>query len=44
MRGWLAGFSVERLFPVLNRLGHDVEVRISEEEHETEETYTVVVA
>jgi predicted XRE-type DNA-binding protein len=44
MRGRLAGFSVERLFGILNRLGHNVEVRISEEEHEPEDTYTTVVA
>lgn len=44
MRGRLAGFSVERLFGILNKLGHNVEVRISEEEHEPEDTYTMVVA
>jgi predicted XRE-type DNA-binding protein len=44
MRGRLAGFLVERLFGILNRLGHNVEVRISEEEHEPEDTYTTVVA
>jgi predicted XRE-type DNA-binding protein len=44
MRGRLAGFSVERLFGLLNRLGHNVEVRVSEEEHEPEETCTTVVA
>ena len=44
MRGRLAGFSVERLFGLLNRLGHNVEVRVSEEEHEPEGTYTTVVA
>lgn len=43
MRGQLADFSVERLFGILNRLGHNVEVRISEEEHEPEDTYTSVV-
>ena len=44
MRGRLAGFSVERLFGILNRLGHNVEVHISEEEHEPEDTYTAVIA
>ena len=29
LRGQLSGFSVDRLFAVLNRLGHSVEVRIS---------------
>ena len=42
-RGRLVGFSVERLFGILNKLGHNVEVRISEEEHEMENTYTTVV-
>jgi predicted XRE-type DNA-binding protein len=44
MRGRLAGFSAERLFGILNKLGHNVEVHISEEEHEPEDTYTAVVA
>lgn len=44
MRGRLAGFSVERLSGLLNRLGHNIEVRISEEEHEPEDTHTTVVA
>lgn len=44
LRGRLAGFSVERLFSILNKLGHNVEVHISEEEHEPEDTYTAVVA
>lgn len=43
VRGRLAGFSVERLFGILNRLGHNVEVRISEDEHEPDDTYTAVV-
>jgi predicted XRE-type DNA-binding protein len=44
LRGRLAGFSVERLFSILNKLGHNVEVHISEEEHEPEDTYMAVVA
>jgi predicted XRE-type DNA-binding protein len=28
LRGQLSGFSVDRLFAILNRLGHSVEVRI----------------
>lgn len=43
MRGRLAGFSVERLFDILNRLGHKVEVRISQEEYAPEEAHTLVV-
>jgi predicted XRE-type DNA-binding protein len=43
MHGRLASFSAERLFGILNRLGHNVEVRISEEEHEPEDTYTSVI-
>src|SRR5215213_11593667 len=34
MRGRLAGFSVEGLFGQVNKLGHNVEVRMSEEEQE----------
>lgn len=37
-RGIQEGISVDRLFNVLNRLGHDVEVRILAEEHAPEET------
>jgi predicted XRE-type DNA-binding protein len=44
IRGRLSGFSVERLFGILNKLGHNVEVRISEVEHEPEDTYTAVIA
>ena len=44
MRGRTAGFSVERLFCILNRLGRNVEVRISDEEHTPEDTYITVVA
>ena len=43
MRGRLSGFSVERLFDILNRLGHNIEVHISEEEYAPEDTYTSVV-
>jgi predicted XRE-type DNA-binding protein len=32
LRGRLSGFSAERLFAILNRLGHSVEVQISAEE------------
>lgn len=44
MRGRISGFSVERLFDILNLLGHDVEVRVSEEERAPEEAHTQVVA
>lgn len=37
LRGRLAGFSVERLLELVRRLGHDIEVRISREEHAPEE-------
>jgi predicted XRE-type DNA-binding protein len=43
MRGRLAGFSVERLFGILNRLGRNVEVRVSEEEYNPEDTRTSLV-
>jgi predicted XRE-type DNA-binding protein len=42
LRGQLSGFSVERLFSILNRLGHAVEVRISSKEQIPEETHTIV--
>lgn len=42
-RGQLAGFSVDRLFAVLNRLGHSVEVRISAKARAPEKSHTRVV-
>jgi predicted XRE-type DNA-binding protein len=42
LRGRLAGFSVDRLLSILNRLGHSVEVRISAEEYAPEEAQTLV--
>ncbi len=42
LRGRLNGFSVDRLFNILNRLGHNVEVRISAEEHAPEDAHTLV--
>jgi len=43
LRGRLSGFSVDRLFAVLNRLGHSVEVRISAKERAPEKTHTRVM-
>jgi predicted XRE-type DNA-binding protein len=42
LHGRLAGFSVDRLLIILNRLGHSVEVRISAEENDPHETQTLV--
>jgi len=42
LRGRLAGFSVDRLLNILNRLGHSVEVRISAEEFDPEDAETLV--
>jgi len=42
LRGQLAGFSADRLFAVLNRLGHSVEVRISAKERPPEKSLTRV--
>jgi predicted XRE-type DNA-binding protein len=42
LRGQLSGFSVDRLFNVLNRLGHDIEIRISAEEHAPGEAHMYV--
>src|SRR5215217_2773182 len=43
MRGQLSGFSADRLFAVLNRLGHSVEVRISPKERSPEKSHTRVL-
>lgn len=43
LRGRLSGFSADRLFAILNRLGHSVEVRISAKELAPEKTRTRVM-
>lgn len=43
LRGHLSGFSADRLFAILNRLGHSVEVRISAKERVPEKTHTRVM-
>jgi phage-related protein/predicted XRE-type DNA-binding protein len=43
LRGQLSGFSADRLFAILNRLGHSVEVRISAKERPPEESHTRVM-
>lgn len=43
LRGQLSGFSADRLFAVLNRLGHSVEVRISAKERAPENAHTRVM-
>jgi len=43
LRGQLSGFSADRLFAVLNRLGHSVEVRISAKERPPEKSHTRVL-
>jgi predicted XRE-type DNA-binding protein len=43
LRGQLSGFSADRLFAVLNRLGHSVEVRISAKERAPENSHTRVI-
>jgi predicted XRE-type DNA-binding protein len=43
LRGQLSGFSADRLFVVLNRLGHSVEVRISPKERAPEKSHTTVM-
>ena len=43
LNGHLSGFSVDRLFAVLNRLGHSIEVRISAKERAPEKSQTRVV-
>lgn len=43
LRGRLSGFSADRLFAILNRLGHSVEVRISAKERAPNKTRTRVM-
>ena len=43
LRGQLAGFSADRLFAIVNRLGHSVEVRISARERSPEKSHTRVM-
>jgi len=43
LRGQLSGFSADRLFAILNRLGHSVEVRISPKERPPEKSHTRVM-
>src|SRR6266545_5447059 len=43
LRGQLSGFSADRLFAVLNRLGHSIEVRISAKERAPEKSHTRVI-
>jgi predicted XRE-type DNA-binding protein len=43
LHGQLSGFSADRLFAVLNRLGHSVEVRISAKERAPEKSRTRVM-
>lgn len=42
LRGQLSGFSADRLFAILNRLGHSVEVRISKKERPPAKAHTRV--
>jgi predicted XRE-type DNA-binding protein len=42
LHGRLRGYSVERLLGVVNRLGHNVEVRIAEEDVPANEARTMV--
>src|SRR6185436_3886224 len=43
LRGQLSGFSADRLFAILNRIGHSVEVRISPKERAPEKSHTRVL-
>ena len=43
LRGQLSGFSADRLFAILNRLGHSIEVRISAKERAPEKSHTRVM-
>jgi len=39
LRGRLSGFSADRLFAILNRLGHSIEVRISAKERSPDQSH-----
>jgi predicted XRE-type DNA-binding protein len=43
LNGHFSGFSIDRLFAILNRLGHSVEVRISPRERTPEKSHTRVM-
>src|SRR6266536_1223066 len=43
VRGRPSGFSADRLFAILNRMGHSVEVRISVNDRAPENTCTLVM-
>ena len=43
LNGHLSGFSVDRLFSILNRLGHSVEVHISVKERAPKKSHTRVL-
>ena len=43
LNGHLRGFSIDRLFSILNRLGHSIEVRISAKERAPEKSHTRVL-
>ena len=43
LRGQLSGFSADRLFAILNRLGHSIEVRISSTERAPGKSHTRVM-
>ena len=43
LRGHLDGFSADRLFSILNRLGHSIEVRISAKERPPGKSHTRVL-
>jgi predicted XRE-type DNA-binding protein len=42
LRGRFASFSVERLLTIVRRLGHNVQVVISAEEHAPDDTHVLV--
>jgi predicted XRE-type DNA-binding protein len=43
LRGQLSSFSADRLFAILNRLGHSIEFRISAKERAPEKSHTRVM-
>lgn len=43
LRGQLSGYSLERLFSILNKLGRKIEIRVSSTEYSPDEAHTSVM-
>jgi predicted XRE-type DNA-binding protein len=43
LRGQLSGYSLERLFSILNKLGRKIEIRVSSTEYAPEDAHTSIL-